>query len=215
MPAADRRSTARATIVPDRPGVPNLYAARAERMQAEGANPIREFLGSSAGKTLLWLGLIVVPILMIVAVINRYQPSNTAELLGKGQPEKKGEVDARMKEAAERAQKGTAALDAGVALDAVAKAIEVAGAKTGHYPDFVSGSLVGLEPGRDFAAELALFAGDRISRYQLTIDPMTKDEHFVVEAVSRATGETIVREGRRKPPTTYGSEEHPGSVPTP
>lgn len=175
--------------------VPNLYAERAKRMQAEGENPVAEFFRSGTGKVAIWVGSIAVVIWILFATIEHFQPKNTKALLSDAKPAP-SEPDRKTQEAASQAQAATVKVDAAAALKNVADAIEKVAVRTGHYPDFVPTSLVGLEPGNDFTTQLEYFAGGRISLYRFSIDPATGDETFVLEAVSKATGETLQRTGR-------------------
>ena len=56
--------------------VPNLYADRAARMQAEEINPIAEFFRSGAGKFTIWAGSILLVIGGIVWFIDDQRPKN-------------------------------------------------------------------------------------------------------------------------------------------
>lgn len=216
MPLAQDGSPAapkgpRATIVPRKPPVPNLYEERARRQQEEGINPIREFVSTGTGKFVLWAGGIGLAIFGLVSLIEHFQPKNAKAMIADAnrQAKKEKEPDPRLDDAAKKASAATAQADAHSALKAVAAAIERVGARAGHYPDFVSSSLIGLEPGRDFAPELEFFAGGKVS-YDLSIDPMTKEETFTISAVSKATGETLSASGKLRPTPTYDSGDSGG-----
>jgi hypothetical protein len=56
--------------------VPNLYADRAAKMQAEGINPVAEFFRTAAGKALIWLSCIGAAVGGIVYLIDSQRPKN-------------------------------------------------------------------------------------------------------------------------------------------
>ncbi len=200
-PATPRRATISTPKL-----VPNLYAEREKKMQAEEATPIADFVSSPIGKFTIWLGSIVLVVGGLVAFINKYTHGKTGAELVTPPPAADSRPDPKLQQAASQAQTATFRADAESAIAAVADAIERSGTAAGHYPDFVSSGLVGLEAGRDFAKELDYFAGGRISSYRMTTDPMTGHETFTVEAVSRQSGETLRRTGTLKVKKGFSTE---------
>jgi len=189
----------RATAV--RPAVPNLYRERAEKMQAEGINPVAEFFRTGAGKFVIWLGSIGLVTASLFYFISSHTPTidhGVAHPPGWMNQAEKPAVDSAAAQGELQARSAVSRADAASALRAIATSIEKSGARDGQYPDFVSGALIGLETGRNFDNELSLFAGGRISDYRVSHSSDGTTETFVVEAISRETGEKLQMSGTLK-----------------